>query len=181
MPPSPLPPRSLCPRLVCSSHRAPPSPSTFFVLAPPRRDQTDCRDFNDNDRPLCQVYKVVAGDSATEIAQRFKVGRARGLRSALLGGQRGRRHGQHAAVHAASRPPWPHCLATNSHPPARVFVPPPPLPCPQVDFNEMLALNNLTVAAAENLPLNFSLKLPKWNETCPPEGIPAVVPSDTVR
>ena len=27
----------------------------------------------------------------------------------------------------------------------------------------------------------LQLKIPEWNETCPPEGIPAVVPADTVE
>lgn len=42
-----------------------------------RRNQDKCRDFNDNDRPLCQMYTVQAGDTATEIAQKYKVGAAR--------------------------------------------------------------------------------------------------------
>ena len=48
-----------------------------------------------------------------------------------------------------------------------------------MDLAETLALNNLT--AADPLPLNFRLKLPKWDATCSPDGIPAVVPADTVR
>lgn len=49
----------------------------------------------------------------------------------------------------------------------------------QVDAAETLALNNLT--ADSTLPLNFRLKLPKWNESCPADGVPAVLPSDTVQ
>lgn len=41
----------------------------------------------------------------------------------------------------------------------------------------MLALNNLTEATP--LQLNFKLKLPKWDDTCAPEGIPAELPADT--
>ena len=40
---------------------------------PPGRNQKKCRDFNDNDTPDCQMYVVQAGDSATMIAQKFKV------------------------------------------------------------------------------------------------------------
>ena len=49
----------------------------------------------------------------------------------------------------------------------------------QVDAAETLALNNLT--ADSTLPLNYRLKLPKWNESCPEDGVPAVLPSDTVQ
>ena len=40
----------------------------------PPRDQKECRDFNDNDRPMCQVYTVQSGDTITTISQRYKVG-----------------------------------------------------------------------------------------------------------
>lgn len=43
-----------------------------------RRDQEKCRDFNDNDRPMCQMYTVQSGDTITTIAQRYKVGAAYG-------------------------------------------------------------------------------------------------------
>jgi LysM repeat protein len=86
----------------------------------PGWNQKECRDFNDNDRPTCQVYTVQSGDTITTISQRYKV-----------------------------------------------------------DAAETLALNNLT--ADSTLPLNFRLKLPKWNESCPAEGVPAVLPSDTVQ
>lgn len=43
-----------------------------------RRDQENCRDFNDNDRPMCQMYTVQSGDTITTIAQRYKVGAAYG-------------------------------------------------------------------------------------------------------
>lgn len=86
----------------------------------PGWNQVECRDFNDNDRPKCQIYTVESGDTANLIAQRYKV-----------------------------------------------------------DVDEMLALNGLDPAAP--LALNFKLKLPEWNATCPADGIPAVLPSDTVE
>lgn len=86
----------------------------------PGWNQKECRDFNDNDRPMCQMYIVQSGDTITTIAQRYKV-----------------------------------------------------------DAAETLALNNLT--ADSTLPLNYRLKLPKWNESCPADGVPAVLPSDTVQ
>ena len=69
-------------------------------------------------------------------------------------------------------------------PPTASSPTPPPtqLTCPlpeQVDVDEMLALNGLDPAAP--LALNFKLKLPEWNATCPADGIPAVLPSDTVE
>ncbi|EFN50746.1 hypothetical protein CHLNCDRAFT_59444 [Chlorella variabilis] len=85
----------------------------------PGWNQKKCRDFNDNDTPDCQMYVVQAGDSATMIAQKFKV-----------------------------------------------------------SLEDMLELNELNDTDA--LQPNFKLKIPEWNETCPPEGIPAVVPADTV-
>ncbi|PSC74647.1 lytic transglycosylase [Micractinium conductrix] len=85
----------------------------------PGWNQAKCRDFNDNDLPNCQVYTVVAGDSARDIAQKYKV-----------------------------------------------------------DLDAMLELNGLNYTDA--LPLNFKLKLPEWNASCPADGIPAVLPADTV-
>ena len=41
----------------------------------PRRNQVQCRDFSDNNLPDCRVYTVVAGDTATSIAEKFKVSR----------------------------------------------------------------------------------------------------------
>lgn len=43
----------------------------------------------------------------------------------------------------------------------------------------MLALNNLS--EADPLQLNTRLKLPKWDATCSADGVPAVLPADTVR
>lgn len=42
----------------------------------------------------------------------------------------------------------------------------------------MLALNNLT--ADSPLPINTRIKLPKWDATCTADGVPAVLPADTV-
>ncbi|KAL4424138.1 hypothetical protein ABPG75_001439 [Micractinium tetrahymenae] len=95
-------------------------PHAGQYIRTPGWNQDKCRDFNDNDRPMCQMYTVQAGDTAIEIAQKYKV-----------------------------------------------------------DVTEMLDLNSLT--AADTIPVGSFLKLPKWNESCPEEGIPAVLPSDTVN
>ena len=39
----------------------------------PRRNQVQCRDFSDNNLPDCRVYTVVAGDTATSIAEDLSV------------------------------------------------------------------------------------------------------------
>ena len=54
-----------------------------------------------------------------------------------------------------------------------------PLCLLQVDLNETAVLNNMSPDTV--LPLNLKLKLPKWNESCPAEGVPALLPSDTVQ
>ena len=58
-----------------------------------------------------------------------------------------------------------------------------PAPCAllpaQVDVDEMLALNGLDPNAT--LAVNFKLKLPKWDASCPAAGILAALPSDTVE
>lgn len=64
--------RVLQPTLTSPQPQLPPPP-------PCRRNQVQCRDFNDNDRPMCQMYTVQPGDTATEIAQKYKVGCSRGF------------------------------------------------------------------------------------------------------
>lgn len=136
---------------------------------------------------MCQMVTVQSGDTVTILAQKYKVGNwGRQLvqpsnadaRSGVWGGpaHRGRSRGASEGVaglrcrgSCARRPrPMP--------PPVHTSLPLVPV---QVDVAETLALNNLTADAV--LPLNFKLKLPKWNESCPPEGVPAVLPSDTVQ
>lgn len=61
-------------------------PATGTYIRLPGWNQKECRDFNDNDRPECQVYTVQAGDIATDIAAKYKVGfcaRVRGWRGWL--------------------------------------------------------------------------------------------------
>ena len=98
-----------------------------------------CRDFSDNNLPDCRVYTVVAGDTATSIAEKFKVGRSLprvgGILYVCVEGGEGPETCPNARF-IPIRSPTPHTL--------------------QVVVTEMLTLNNLTSSSV--LPLNFKVR-----------------------
>lgn len=58
----------------------------------------------------------------------------------------------------------------------------PTLPGPPAPGFDGHACQSAQQLAATAEPVcSFALQLPKWNESCPEEGIPAVLPSDTVK
>lgn len=102
--------RANCRSMGGGQRRPPPaSPRSTSRTLPPcppcppscRRNQDKCRDFNDNDRPLCQMYTVQAGDTATEIAQKYKVWVGK-VRVCVFGGGGARRRPAGATAHG----PW---------------------------------------------------------------------------
>lgn len=92
-----------------------------------------------------------------------------------------RRHPAWALPAGCKQPRWPARPArvAPAQPPSNSLLASPSPPPRQVSLNDLLYLNNITATAA--LPINLKLKLPKWDETCPPDGVPAVLPSDTVQ
>ena len=110
-----------------------------------RRSQSKCRDFNDNDLPKCQVYTVVAGDSAIDIAQKFKASACCVWWQRLLADRRFRICRPPAVQIARPRAGASSCRRAL---------------CAQVDLDEMLALNNLT--AADGLQPNFKVSRRAW-------------------
>ncbi|KAI3424264.1 hypothetical protein D9Q98_009618 [Chlorella vulgaris] len=154
----------------------------------PGYDNAVCPDVlqTDPDRPWCQVYRVQSGDTVKSVAALLNITEAQLVelnQDYLEGGDKQPVVGQYLRV-----PGWNQELCRdfndNDLEMCRIYVVQGGDTLSDiaakflVGVDETLALNNLT--SADQLQPNFRLKLPMWNESCPPEGVLAELPADTV-